>query len=195
MDSVGDLARVMRLPGTVNRKGDPPVEVRVVESNDRRYNPGDLEAFMAEEIPAETPEVHVGALALRPDAEPPTEKLNRLICNSKAFSDSWNQWRGDLSDQSQSTYDQSLADIVERVDGPRDSRPPHRRSAQARPQAGESAPRRLCRQGHLIGSKWSAGKVRRRRKPLRLPAPARLLNPPLRTMNIPSSRPRRAPDN
>jgi len=112
VDSVGDLARVLRLPGTVNRKSDPPVEVRVVESNDRRYNPGDFETFMAEEIPAETPEVHVGALALRPDAEPPTEKLNRLMCNSRAFSDSWNQWRGDFSDRSQSAYDQSLADIA-----------------------------------------------------------------------------------
>jgi len=100
------------LPGTVNRKGDPPVEIRVVESNDRRYNPGDFETFMAEEIPAETPEVHVGALVLRPDAAPPTEKLNRLRCNSKAFSDSWNQWRSDFIDQSQSAYDQSLADIA-----------------------------------------------------------------------------------
>jgi len=112
VDSVGDLARVLRLPGTVNRKGEPPVEVRVIESNDRRYNPCDFETFMAEEIPAETPEVQVGALELRPDAEPPADKFQRLRCGSQKFSDSWNQWRGDFADQSQSAYDQSLADIA-----------------------------------------------------------------------------------
>jgi len=112
VDSVGDLARVLRLPGTVNRKSELPVEVRVIESNDRRYNPCDFETFMAEEIPAETPEVQVGALALRPDAEPPADKFQRLVYGSQKFSDSWNQWRGDFADQSQSAYDQSLADIA-----------------------------------------------------------------------------------
>lgn len=112
VDSVGDLARVLRLPGTVNRKGDPPVEVRVAESNDRRYNPGDFETFMAEEIPAETPEVQVGALALRPDAEPPADKFAQLYQSCPAFAQAWNRQRPDFTDQSQSSYDLSLADIA-----------------------------------------------------------------------------------
>ncbi|HPD17798.1 MAG TPA: AAA family ATPase [Planctomycetota bacterium] len=112
VDSVGDLARVLRLPGTVNRKGQMPVEVRVLESGDRRYNPDDFEPFAADEVPAEMDEVQVDALALRPDAEPPADKFGRLMCVSQTFSDSWNHWRADFSDQSQSAYDQSLADIA-----------------------------------------------------------------------------------
>ncbi len=112
VDSVGDLARVLRLPGTVNRKGQMPVEVRVLESGDRRYNPDDFEPFAADEVPVEMDEVQVDALALRPDAEPPADKFGRLMCVSQTFSDSWNHWRADSSDQSQSAYDQSLADIA-----------------------------------------------------------------------------------
>jgi hypothetical protein len=112
VDSVGDLARVLRLPGTMNRKGDTPVEVRVLESSDRRYNPDDFEPFVAAEVPVEANEVQTSALALRPDAEPPADKFARLMCMSHAFSDSWNHWRDDFSDQSQSAYDQSLADIA-----------------------------------------------------------------------------------
>lgn len=112
VDSVGDLARVLRLPGTVNRKGDTPVEVRVVESNDRRYNPDDFEPFAADEVPAEMDETQVGALALRPDAEPPADKFAPLYQACPAFAQAWNRQRPDLADQSQSSYDLSLADIA-----------------------------------------------------------------------------------
>ena len=112
VDSVGDLARVLRLPGTVNRKGDTPVEVRVLESNDRRYNPDDFEPFAADEVPAEMAETQVGALALRPDAEPPADKFAQLYQACPAFAQAWNRQRPDLADQSQSSYDLSLADIA-----------------------------------------------------------------------------------
>jgi hypothetical protein len=112
IDSVGDLARVLRLPGTVNRKGDMPVEVRVLESSDRRYNPDDFDPFAADEVPAETDEVQVGALALRPDAEPPADKFAPLYQACPAFAQAWNRQRPDLADQSQSSYDLSLADIA-----------------------------------------------------------------------------------
>jgi AraC-like DNA-binding protein len=112
MDSVGDLARVLRLPGTVNRKGETPVEVRILESNDRRYNPDDFEPFAADEVPAEMDEAQVGALALRPDAEPPADKFAQLYQVCPAFAQAWNRQRPDLADQSQSSYDLSLADIA-----------------------------------------------------------------------------------
>lgn len=111
-DSVGDLARVLRLPGTVNRKGTEPVEVRVLESNDRRYNPSDFELFAADEVPVEMDEVQVGALALRPEAEPPADKFAELYQACQAFAQAWNRQRPDLADQSQSSYDLSLADIA-----------------------------------------------------------------------------------
>ena len=112
VDSVGDLARVLRLPGTVNRKGETPVEVRVIESSDRRYNPDDFEPFAADEVTAEMDEVQVGALALRPDAEPPADKFAPLYQACPAFAQAWNRQRPDLADQSQSSYDLSLADIA-----------------------------------------------------------------------------------
>lgn len=112
VDSVGDLARVLRLPGTVNRKGDPPAEVRIIESNDRRYNPYDFEPFAADDVPPETSETEASALILRPDAEPPADKFVQLCQASPAFAQAWNRQRTDLADQSQSSYDLSLADIA-----------------------------------------------------------------------------------
>ena len=34
LDSVGDLTRVLRVPGTLNHKFDPPAEVKVIEANE-----------------------------------------------------------------------------------------------------------------------------------------------------------------
>ncbi len=51
LENLGDLARVLRLPGTINHK-DPanPVEVRVLDHHEeRRYNPDDFEPYMAAE--------------------------------------------------------------------------------------------------------------------------------------------------
>ena len=46
VDSTFDLARVLRLPGTYNRKvPDDPKPVEIIEAHeDRRYNPSDLRA-------------------------------------------------------------------------------------------------------------------------------------------------------
>ena len=47
VDPVGDLSRILRLPGTWNRKADP-VEVRVLEHHEgRRYNPDAFAPFAA----------------------------------------------------------------------------------------------------------------------------------------------------
>lgn len=43
LDATHDLARVLRVPGTVNRKSDPPVAVRTERIVEARYNPSDLE--------------------------------------------------------------------------------------------------------------------------------------------------------
>jgi hypothetical protein len=47
IDHTADLSRVLRLPGTLNRKRKP-VEVRVIDSYpERRYNPSDFDDFIA----------------------------------------------------------------------------------------------------------------------------------------------------
>jgi len=42
LDNVTDLAHVFRVPGTLNRKSNPPRPVVVLESSELRYNPADL---------------------------------------------------------------------------------------------------------------------------------------------------------
>jgi hypothetical protein len=47
IDSTFDLTRVLRIPGTLNYKYDPPRECRVIrDSVDLRYNPADLESVI-----------------------------------------------------------------------------------------------------------------------------------------------------
>lgn len=52
IDSTSDLARVLRVPGTWNRKLRP-VSVRVIERNEIRYNPSDFEPYLVETPHAE----------------------------------------------------------------------------------------------------------------------------------------------
>lgn len=59
VDTVADLARILRLPGTVNRKAQP-VPVRVLEENGPRYDLADLEAIMVELTPQRVEHVEVG---------------------------------------------------------------------------------------------------------------------------------------
>jgi hypothetical protein len=109
-DPVGDLARVLRLPDTFNRKGPEPVQVRVVfDCPERRYNPEDFEEFAVDLDPAPATQ---GEFVLRPDADPPADKFAALTLASPAFEQTWNCQRLDLADQSQSSYDLSLATIA-----------------------------------------------------------------------------------
>jgi len=63
-DAVADLARVLRIPGTLNHKSDPPKEARVIEANLTRYP---LSAF---EKYADTEDEHrVDRIPFTPDPE------------------------------------------------------------------------------------------------------------------------------
>jgi hypothetical protein len=79
IDNVSDLARVLRAPGTVNRKTDP-VPVRLVECHgDRRYMPADLRAVCVAPDPLcaatqkSAPRVHTHG------GESPAEAFCRLV--------------------------------------------------------------------------------------------------------------------
>jgi hypothetical protein len=70
MDGTADLCRLLRLPGTYNRKQAEPVMVRyeVIEEG-RRYNPSDFEEFLAIEADSEL-KAHVqGEAPATPTAE------------------------------------------------------------------------------------------------------------------------------
>lgn len=66
LESTADLPRVMRVPGTYNRKGTVALLAAILElDDDRRYNPSDVEPYLLE------PPSPVGAAdAAEPDAEP-----------------------------------------------------------------------------------------------------------------------------
>jgi hypothetical protein len=52
------------------------------------------------------------AVTLIPGAQPPFDKFEALRCNEARFARSWDHQRPDLKDQSQSAYDQSLANFA-----------------------------------------------------------------------------------
>jgi hypothetical protein len=120
-DRLSDLARVLRIPGTLNHK-DPahPKEVTVLSFTDRRYNLSDFEEFLDEagildqeaqdsaarewaERFADTP------LAVDTNARISQDMLDAWIRDDMRFRNTWNRQRHDLKDQSQSGYDLALA--------------------------------------------------------------------------------------
>jgi hypothetical protein len=115
VDAVGDIARVFRLPGTWNLKSEP-VQVTTLD-----YDPSCvyqiIPTFAAPEQPsprrvngARLAIVETGDLVFDPDnANPPFDKWEGLQDIEPKARRSWLHKRKDLSDQSASTYDQSLA--------------------------------------------------------------------------------------
>lgn len=117
VDSVYDLARVMRMPGTVNTKGQHPVPVKVLVWDGPRYCLDDFDQFLpADDEPdiagrqAELPMATATAqFELRPAAEPPFAKWEAAMANDERFHETWDRKRRDIDDNSASGYDLSLA--------------------------------------------------------------------------------------
>ena len=116
LENLGGLARVLRVPGTVNHKlPDKPADVRVLRYDATlRYNLGDFEPFVtAEDEASAAPALSTGRnLVLRPDAAPPAGRMIEASSVSWKFVETWQRKRSDLTDQSQSAYDLSLATIA-----------------------------------------------------------------------------------
>lgn len=96
IDSVFDLARVMRVPGTTNnKKPENPVMAKIIEMNDVRYAPDELEDyFIMDPEPAKKqnsmPEViNSEGLIVDMMAEPPAEKFDIFFENEPKFKDLW----------------------------------------------------------------------------------------------------------
>ena len=109
LDSTGDLARVLRVPGTTNSKGGRRVEI-IEFFPDRRYSVVELESCCRNfQFTSPDPvEYYSCDIELDPEAEVADTKFNQLMKNAK-FKASWDEKREDLQDQSPSTYDMSLA--------------------------------------------------------------------------------------
>ena len=114
LDATHDLARVMRLPGTYNNKAER-VPVTVLSSDGPRVSVQellDLVPMTEEKVVEQICMPVVGEIILSPDADPPVLKLLSLMENDQKFKRSWEHRRPDLTDQSASGYDQSLANIA-----------------------------------------------------------------------------------
>lgn len=140
VDATIDLARVMRLPGTVNRKGDPLVPVTLIlDDSVARMGVAAWEAAATtlslglttsaampkrRNLPAtaETglemaPTGLSGPLVLNPAAQPPFDKWEALTAADPRVAKTWERRRPAtgphaLADQSASSYDMALASFA-----------------------------------------------------------------------------------
>lgn len=114
VDMTFDLSRVMRIPGTLNRKGDPVVPVQLLELNPDRYTLDDFEDFCVDDSVLAaagmrpTREYQTGHLILRTDAAITVETLD-VLCEDARFEKTWERKRTDFADNSGSSYDMALA--------------------------------------------------------------------------------------
>lgn len=119
IDATHDLSRVMRVPGTTNRKGIP-VPVRVIRSGGPTYEPLDgFDDYLADEAAMSLltgrRTHHVGDLVLRADAQPDILMRDAMAANLPLFNETFERKRKDLSDTSPSGYDMALARMAANV--------------------------------------------------------------------------------
>ena len=120
-ERLADLARVLRMPGTINAK-DPanPKAVEVYSVEGRRYNPFDFRKYLdglaipdletEECVAKEMEEQFTGKpLVINFDAAIPDDRLARWMEKNLRFRNTWTRQRHDMNDQSGSGYDIALA--------------------------------------------------------------------------------------
>ena len=120
VDQVGDLTRVLRVPGTSNCKipGEPRL-VTIREINERAYNPSDLEEYLdiigaARTDAPKAVSVSVGRLAYDPAAVVDMGRFDLLCQAEPKLKRCWEHARTEreFPDQSASSYDQAIANIA-----------------------------------------------------------------------------------
>lgn len=113
-----DLAKVLRLPGSVNWKdASSPKPVRLLSEEPARFTLGDLDDLLPHR--EDEPEASTGfdpdtvVISINPDpkGDVPDALLDALVAEDPKFAATWNHQRGDLRDQSCSGYDMALAGI------------------------------------------------------------------------------------
>lgn len=105
LDSVQDLCRVMRLPGTVNIKiPNEPVWAQVIEYNDSRYDPAELDELLPaleQTAAAATGKQRTAAFERRPTDGPAQYMLNNCMflqhCQLNAKTITYGEWLAALT--------------------------------------------------------------------------------------------------
>ena len=122
LDHTHDLARVLRLPGTLNHKTNPPRMVSLLKNDGPRYDVRDFDEILDQhKIPrdfqaarrAATGGASMPAFALAPDVSVDDRMLTLLLDASPKFKATWLRARWDLNngDPSQSHYDLAIANF------------------------------------------------------------------------------------
>ena len=130
LDAKHNISSIMRLPGTINNKDrQNPVPVTVIKEDGPRYHRPGLQHLVPDDFtpifaaPTDTgknndtltPAVR-GKLILNPQASPPPLALQALIDNDLTFRRTWEHNRPDMTDDSASAYDMSLARTAARYE-------------------------------------------------------------------------------
>ena len=122
VDSTVDLARVLRVPGTVNHKGGDAVPVTLEKFDGPRHTRPSLQKLTPEQRidrhwsgPPELREVS-GDLVMAANAQPPFDKFEALLSNEPRFRTTWERTRKDMTDRSPSAWDMSLANYAVAAD-------------------------------------------------------------------------------
>jgi putative DNA primase/helicase len=121
LDRLADLARVLRIPGTVNAKDPNNIKAVTLHSySEHRYNPSDFEKYL-DKLSIPTDKAEEGAtqrfaerfdnspLVIDSNAAISEEQLAGWMQQDMRFRNTWNRRRHDLPDQSGSGYDMALA--------------------------------------------------------------------------------------
>lgn len=112
IDATHDLSRVLRVPGTWNRKTSDKRHCKVLSHSIIRYNPSDFDDFKAVEIRVKA---QPSAIKIDEFGEPPAMKLMAMRENSKKFKQTWERKR-DFADDSDSSYCLALANFLVSAD-------------------------------------------------------------------------------
>lgn len=123
VDATVDLARVMRVPGTINHKSGDLVPVTLELHDGPRHKRSELIALSpvgrAKELWKPTPTSTIdirGPLILDGDAQPPFDRFEALIQNEPKFRTTWERTRRDMTDRSPSSWDMALANYAVQAD-------------------------------------------------------------------------------
>ena len=113
IDPVQEIARVLRVPGSINHKNGGAEPVTVIASRlGLEFDVSDFDEWAIPEAAAAknaTAGTAPLSIVVRPDAEPPERKFDVLVDNSKPFAQAWKRRRPSMKDQSPSAYCLSLA--------------------------------------------------------------------------------------